>query len=143
MKISVLLVRPLLFITVLAGQEVNPPKPPVTFRTSAEEVNLDLIVRDNHGRQVKNLKPSEVEIFENGVRQDIKSLRLVTGKEVQERAAVSEAVGPAKQKPVRVDNPLPAVNYICIVYHNVDERTRKYAIDATQKFLDREMQPGT
>src|SRR4051794_21889968 len=98
MKISVLpFVRPLLFISVLAGQEVSPPKPPVTFRTSAEEVNLDLIIRDNHGRQVKNLKASEVEIFENGVRQDIKSLRLVTGKEVQERAAESASVAPAKQ----------------------------------------------
>lgn len=141
MKISAFLcacVPPLLLITVLTGQE----KPQVTFRTSAQEVNLDLIIRDNRGRQVKNLRPDEVEIFENGVRQDIKSLRLVSGKEVQQRAAGS-TLNRARVAEPRHDNPLPAVNYICIVYHNVDERTRKYAIEATRKFLDRELQPGT
>ena len=114
----------------------------VTFRTSAQEVNLELIVRDSHGRQVKNLKPDEVEIYENGVRQELRSFRFVGGREavVERRAAEKEPVG-AGHGPVA--NPLPAVNYVCIVFHNIDEHTLKYALEAAQQFLDRELRPGT
>src|SRR5690242_5402360 len=39
------------------------------------EVLLDAIVRDKKGRVVKDLQPSDFEIYEDGVRQDIKSFR--------------------------------------------------------------------
>ena len=48
-----------------------------TIHATVNEVALDLVVRDKKGRLVKNLKPGDVEIYEDGVRQDIRSLRLV------------------------------------------------------------------
>ena len=134
-----------LLLPAKAGAQTRSQEPGITFRTSVQEVNLDLIVRDNRGRQVKNLKPEDVEIYENGVRQPIKAFRLVAGREAQQTAAEG---GQKRQKPGaaeagRTPNPLPAVNYICIVFHNLDAHTIKYALDAAQKFLDREMQPGT
>src|ERR1035441_5700149 len=52
-----------------------------TIRATVNEVALDLVVRDKKGRLVKNLKPGDVEIYEDGVRQEIRSLRLVGGDE--------------------------------------------------------------
>ena len=71
-----------LFLIGLAGarvlaQEAGAQSPSVTFHATAQEVVLDLVIRDSRGRQVKNLKPEEVAIYENGVRQPVKSFRLV------------------------------------------------------------------
>jgi VWFA-related protein len=47
--------------------------PPVT----AARVAVDLVVRDAQGSLVRDLDPSEVELFEDGIRQEILSLRFV------------------------------------------------------------------
>ncbi|MEJ7709956.1 MAG: hypothetical protein WKF84_08870 [Pyrinomonadaceae bacterium] len=41
------------------------------------EVLLDTVVRDKKGRVVKNLTAADFEVYEDGVRQQIKSLRFV------------------------------------------------------------------
>src|ERR1035438_6991607 len=71
-----------------AGAQNPPPSPggappePV-IRAKVDEVALDLVVRDKKGRLVKNLAPADVEIYEDGVRQQIRSFRLVTGDAAQ------------------------------------------------------------
>ena len=61
---------PLLVCLVAIGagpgraQDATSPAPGPTIRVTTTEVALDLIVRDKKGRQVKNLKPGDVEIFE-------------------------------------------------------------------------------
>ena len=142
-RLTILL--PCLALAAGAPAQDAPVQPPgITFRTSVQEVSLDLIVRDNRGRQVKNLKPEEVEVLEDGVRQQIKSFRLVSGREsVPAQAEESKKEKAAPKSVGSPARPLPAVNYICIVFHNLDGYTLKYAIDATEKFLDRELQPGT
>src|SRR4051794_37451533 len=92
-----------LLLPLLAAQEAQPPNPIPTFRSSAREVDLDLIIRDNRGRQVNNLNPEDVEIYENGVRQQIKSFRLVNGKERQRRS-VPTPIKPPPASPAA--NPL-------------------------------------
>ena len=44
------------------------------IRSTVREVLLDPIVRDAHGRIVTGLKPGEVTVYEDGVRQDVRSL---------------------------------------------------------------------
>jgi len=128
----------------VAAQAPDTKAPAVTFRTSVQEVVLDMVVRDSRGRQVKNLKPEDVAIYENGVRQTISSFRLVSGREVvaQEATEAKEAKGPAPAV-LSAANPLPAVNLVCFVFHNLDPYTIGFALDAVRQFLDHNLPPGS
>src|SRR3954447_8314594 len=53
-----------------------------TIKTTSQEVLLDMVVRDKKGHLVKDLKPDEISITEDGVPQPIRSLRLRTGAEI-------------------------------------------------------------
>src|SRR5215212_7625919 len=45
---------------------------------SANEVLLDVVVRDKKGQIIKSLKPSDFEVYEDNVKQDVTSFRLVS-----------------------------------------------------------------
>jgi VWFA-related protein len=117
-----------------------PPGPAI--HATANEVALDLVIRDKKGRLVKNLTPGDVEIYEDGVRQQIRSFRLVNGEDVP----VSQG---RPEQPSSADTPapspmaLPQVNLICIVFHNLDSSTRKWAVAAAREFIQTQMRPGT
>ncbi len=123
-----------------SAQPVQAVPSGTTIRTNVQEVVLDLIVRDAKGREVKNLKPSDVEIYEDGVRQDIRGFRFVTGKE-----ALVEAGETAKSTGGTIANPLPAMNLVCLVFHNLDTdpATRSLAVQAAQEFLKNHIEPNT
>src|SRR5438552_2510401 len=55
----------------------QPEKP--TFRMQVDLVTNDVVVRDEKGNFVPDLKKDEFEIFEDGVKQDITSMTVVTG----------------------------------------------------------------
>jgi VWFA-related protein len=50
-----------------------------TFRMQVDLVTNDVVVRDDKGNFVPDLKKDEFEIFEDGVKQDISSMTVVTG----------------------------------------------------------------
>src|SRR5580704_18322143 len=113
----------LVLICPALAQNAPPAESGTTIRATVNEVALDLVVRDKKGRLVKNLKPGDVEIYEDGVRQDVRSFRLVGGGEPpplssNAPAAVDAAAGQSQL-------PLRAVNLICIVFHNLDPATRR------------------
>ncbi|GIU75738.1 MAG: hypothetical protein KatS3mg004_2825 [Bryobacteraceae bacterium] len=49
------------------------------MRTTAEEVPVDFVVRDRRGRQVADLRSEEMEVLEDGMPQQIRSLRRIEG----------------------------------------------------------------
>jgi VWFA-related protein len=66
--------------TPAPAQPANSPqqeKP--TFRVQVDLVTNDVVVRDDKGNFVPDLKRDEFEIFEDGVKQDITSMTVVTG----------------------------------------------------------------
>ena len=122
------------------AQDAAPPAPGPTIRVTTTEVALDLFVRDKKGRQVKNLKPADVEIYEDGVRQQVLSFRLVPGREEQRREASGQATpGPA----VGASLPLREVNTVCIVFHNIDPVTRPHAVEIVKEFIKNDLPPET
>jgi VWFA-related protein len=50
-----------------------------TFRASVNLVSTDAIVRDSRGQFVADLKPTDFEIFEDGVKQELASMELIHG----------------------------------------------------------------
>lgn len=125
------------------AQDATPPVPGPTIRVTTTEVALDLAVRDKKGRQVKNLKPGDVEIYEDGVRQKILSFRLVPGREEQRREAESQPKPGQTTAPAGVSLPLREVNTVCIVFHNIDPVTRPHAVDVVKEFIKSDLPPET
>jgi len=118
-----------------------------TIHATANEVALDLVVRDKKGRLIKNLKPGDVEIYEDGVRQEVRSLRLVSGDAPPAQPAPPPGQPGDAEPEAAAAHPrsmeLPSLNLMCIVFHNLDSSTRLWAVTAAQGFVKNEMRPGT
>src|SRR5580704_11987744 len=64
------------------GQTSAPPATATsqaTFKVQVDLVTNDIIVRDEKGNFIPDLKKEDFEIFEDGVKQDISSMTVVTG----------------------------------------------------------------
>ncbi len=57
----------------------NPQTP--TAQTTADEVLLDVIVRDKKGKPITDLKPGDLTVLDDGSKQELTSVRLVQGAE--------------------------------------------------------------
>jgi VWFA-related protein len=119
------------------AQDVTPPPAGPTIRVTATEIALDLVVRDKKGRQVKNVKQGEVEIYENGVRQQLLSFRMVPGREQQSR----EESQAKPQATTGAFVPLRELNTVCIVFHNIDPVTQPHAIEIVKEFIKTNLPP--
>src|SRR6266571_5300909 len=65
------------FALPTAAQDPPPELVAQVFRVEAEVVMLDLVVRDKKGRTVRDLRPEELQVFEDGARQDPSGFRYV------------------------------------------------------------------
>ena len=149
-----------LALLVANGVAQTPQAPDVVIRSNVREVLLDVVVRDAHGKLVTNLKPEEIAIYEDGLRQDVRSFRLVAGIEVrvedekqaveaQAAAATTPAPAPAARPPL---NPLRTVNVVCLVLNDITaaspgdslmDPTRPFAFDTARKFINNQLRPNT
>src|SRR6185295_8744872 len=77
-----------LLVALTAGLSAQTPAPAPaaggaqekpTFKVQVDLVTSDIIVRDEKGNFIPDLKKEEFEIFEDGVKQDITSMTVVTG----------------------------------------------------------------
>jgi VWFA-related protein len=77
----------LVVLSAALSAQTPAPKPPATpapqdkptFKLQVDLVTNDVIVRDDKGNFVPDLKKDEFEIYEDGVKQDISSMTVVTG----------------------------------------------------------------
>src|SRR5215510_12482087 len=67
----------LLLVAALGLQAVSQEQDEV-IRVRSNEVRLDVVVKDKKGRPIRDLKPADFEIFEDGVPQKIESFRFVS-----------------------------------------------------------------
>lgn len=74
-----------------AAADQQPSQP--TFQTQSTIVLLDVVVRDRKGRPVRDLRPEELHVFEDGQRRALTSFRLVEGQASEERVAPGTASG--------------------------------------------------
>ncbi len=134
-----------LFSSFLIAQ--NPP-PPLdetdVVKITTTLIQIDVTVTDKKGNPVKDLKPEEVEIYENGKRQEISNFSFING--------VREKTVETPEKPQQSDVPIPPAavrpeqvrRTIALV---VDDLTLSFQSTyqvrrALKKFVDEQMQDG-
>jgi VWFA-related protein len=129
-----------------AAAQTTPAAPPPgsqqeeVVRVGASEVVLDMVVRDKKGRLVRDLKPSDVEVYEDGARQDLSSFQLVShepgeaGTAAGQGAIVSTpAPGVGAASPNRGVEPVSAV---ALVFDRLSPESRVLARQAAGAYLD-------
>jgi VWFA-related protein len=118
----------------LAGQTPAP-----TFRTGAQEVLLDVVVRDKKGQLVTNLAPGDLEVYDNGIRRTVSSFRLIQGNTdislPEPSAPAAAALGPVVHKQL---NPLAQVRLMTLVFNRLDLNARQLARTAGLDLLKNE-----
>lgn len=122
------------------------PERPV-IRTTTREVVLDLVVRDKHQHAVTDLRPEEVEVYEDGVRQDVRVFRSIQGSEQLEMERSAEA----GRKPAPTEdgkrpsalNSLRQVNFVSVVFADIAPLNLEFARRAIQEFLKSDTLPNT
>src|SRR5215510_13409031 len=112
-----------------------------TVRIGSEEVLLDIIARDKKGRPVTDLKAGEIEVYEDGVKQQINSFRKVEKTDLTEGAGASNnaagnATGNAAGNAV---DPLRQINLVTMVFERLNNEGRLLARDAAREFLKSEL----
>ncbi len=118
-----------------------------TIRIGSEEVLLDLVVRDKRGRPVSDLRADEVEVYEDGIRQQLSSFRLidrnrpVVASEIPATGGGTQAVragGPGGGA-----DPLRQINLVTMIFERLNNESRILARDAANEFLKNELRPNT
>ncbi len=120
---------PLALFAQTAGSSA-PEKSQTVIKGGGEEVVLDVIVRDKHGKAVTDLTPQDFEITDNGERHPVKSFRLVQGAE----AIDAPVAGSGEGKHVQLD-PLRQIRLVTLIYQGLDLTARKMARDASLDLL--------
>ncbi len=99
-----------------------------TFKAGGEEVEMDVVVRDKKGRLVKDLKPEDFQIFDNGTNRPIKSFRLVDGSEAVSSTGVRTQLDPLRQ-----------IRLVTLIFHGLDlngqQLSRSAALDMIKSEL--------
>jgi VWFA-related protein len=133
-------------VLILAAAVTSPDEPP-TFGAGVHLVALDLVARDRKGNTILDLRPDEVEVYEDGVRQPVTEFRAVSlGREA--RADVAALVAPESAPAHPVPGPLaPArprvrVNLVAMVFDQLSVDGRSLASKAARDLLVAQLDPA-
>jgi VWFA-related protein len=127
---------------LVRGQTPSSQSQEEVVRVRANEVKLDIVVKDKKGRPVKDLTPADFDIYEDGVRQQIESFRFV----LREAPAGGEArpneekAGPAPQPETARAAATPGV--IALVFDRLSPEARALARKAGVAYVQQGMAAG-
>lgn len=129
-----------------AWQDPAQDDEPVVVGTS--EVLMDAVVKDKKGALVKDLQASDFEVFEDGVKQEVRSFRLVT----RERRAADRPADKATDTGVAAPSPtpsprarkapvMPPLGAVALVFDRLSPEARVRARDAALSYVGTETRP--
>ena len=136
-----------------AGQDPRDPAQddePVVVGTT--EVLMDAVVKDKKGAVVRDLRPSDFEVYEDGVRQEIRSFRLVArapsaagGAEPKAagsaEGAAAAAATPERPRGARRPSGAPEVSAVALVFDRLSAEARVRARDAALAYVGEGTRP--
>jgi len=110
-------------------QAANPEQSNTTLRSTAQEVLLDMVFRDKKGKTIRDVRPEEIHILEDGVEQNLASFRLVEG------ANAEISVPGTTTAPGRVD-PMREIRLVTLVFEGLDSEGKRFFRQALKDILD-------
>lgn len=129
----------------LFGQTPNstPTQPPSIIRMTTQEVVLDLVIRDKKGHLVRDLKPDEIAVYEDGVKQKVNSFRNVDGREQLEAERTAARLPANSTITAHGIKTLPGLTFVSIVFAPMAPRNLNFAREAVLAFLKTDSLPNT
>jgi VWFA-related protein len=129
-----------LAVAAPASPQTPRPSPPAdasapAFRSGTAVVLLDVVVRDKKGRPVPDIRPEEVEVYEDGARQKIEGFRWVA----TEAVPVEGAAAPPPLAP----DATRQLNLVSFVFDQLGPDGRRLAARAATTFLEKGLRPST
>lgn len=152
-----ILLSPQLFLGVFAQQTTPTPTPSPATRTQPQQpeaddvvrittnlVQVDAVITDNKGKLVTDLKPEEVEIYEDGRQQKITNFSLILSESAsgsRDATPVDKNAPPAPPSRIK---PEDIRRTIALVVDDLglSFESTYYVRRALKKFVDEQMQPG-
>ncbi|HEY0347412.1 MAG TPA: VWA domain-containing protein, partial [Pyrinomonadaceae bacterium] len=145
-----------LLVSIVSAQQVGTPPPAPVLQTQKPEVDVvrittnlvqvDAVVTDRNGKVVTDLKPEEVEIFEDGHKQKIThfTFNLTESAPVVRVAKSTSADKAAPPIPTSRIRPEDIKRTIAIVVDDLglSFESTHFVQRALKKFVDEQMQPG-
>jgi VWFA-related protein len=102
-------------------------------------VLLDVVVRDKKGQVVRNLEAGDLEVYDNGVRRQVSSFRLIQGNTDISLPEQQVQTAAAPTKTVRKQlNPLAQVRLVTLIFNRLDLNSRQLARTAGLDLLKNE-----
>ena len=129
-----------LIVSTPASPQTPRPSPPAdasapAFRSGTAAVLLDVVIRDKKGRPVPDIRPEEVEIYEDGARQKIEGFHWVA----TEAVPVEGAAAPPPLAP----DATRQLNLVSFVFDQLGPDGRRLAAKAATTFLEKGLRPST
>ena len=113
------------------------------FRVDTEVVLLDIVVRDKKGRTVRDLRREELDVYEDGVRQETGNFRFLdsraTGEALED--AAERAPADAARPPVPRPGESRHLNLVTFLFDQLGPDGRNMARKAALSFLELEDRP--
>ena len=130
---------------VLCGQAPANEQMP-TIHATTREVILDVIVRDKHHHAIADIRPEEIEVYEDGVKQKINAFRNVQGAEqlkTEEALAKNNSARPVSDAPKTPSTALRELNFVSVVFGQIAPLNLEFAREAVLEFLKSGRLPNT
>jgi VWFA-related protein len=104
-----------------------PEQAPVsTIRATSQEVVLDMVFRDKKGKAIRDIKPEEIHIAEDGSDQKMTSFRMVDGKTIQ----------PLSGDGATPLDPMREIRLVTLVFEGLDNEGKRFFRQAVKDILD-------
>ncbi len=112
---------------------------PSTITSTSQEVVLDMVFRDKKGRAIRDVRPEEIHVSEDGVDQSLTSLRLVEGKNARSLQGGASSDAAAASVPL---DPMREVRLVTLVFEGLDVDGKRFFRQAVKDVLDMSTEPN-
>jgi VWFA-related protein len=113
-------------------QDTSGQTTPPAVRSAAEEVVLDMVFRDKKGKTIRDIRPEEIHVSEDGFEQKLTSFRVVEGKTAESLSAPKSSSGNGS---LSLD-PMREVRLVTLVFEGLDQEGKRFFRQALKDILD-------